>query len=190
MRKKAIIVAMLSFALAAGVVQAETLQERKQQKAENWKAKQKEWQEQKCKRVEERVQNRITRFEEGKVRRMNAYDNLRNRITKIISRAEEKGDDVSKLKEYQGVLNGKITKFEESYKSFIVKLRGSQKYACGNSEGQFRGNLQQARETIKTVQENAQDIKNYVVNTIRPEIKTLKDQKPKTDGNESESGAE
>lgn len=201
MKKRKIIILAVFFSLVAtSFVQAETgtvmetsqnqkdgkmTWEEKRKKIEEMKIKQKEWKERKCQEVQKKMQNRIANFDEGKTRRVNAYNNLKDRIAKFITSAKERGYDTRELEANLKVLEGKIQAFSEKYKIFITKLSGKSNYICQSTEEKFRGNLQEARIAIKEVQASAQEIKNYVADVIRPNIKKLKEQKIKTNDNSS-----
>jgi len=133
---------------------------------------------QRCSRIEARVRLKVQRFETLKERRVNAYLNMKDRVAKFINRLEKQGYDVSKLKEDLKVLEEKINKFAKDYSAFINTLKESQSYGCGHSEGQFKAKLEEARSLLRVVFEDVREIKNYYRTVIRPDLQTLRQQKP------------
>jgi hypothetical protein len=145
--------------------------------------------EERCKRIQERVDSKIALFEEKKKSHVAVYENIKKRISSIIEKASAKGYDTSKLKSDLIVLEEKITTFTNDYASYLSKIKGSKNFTCRHSEGDFKGELVEARALLKTVHADAQDIRNYVANTIKPDIKALKDQKLDSTTTDTESEA-
>jgi hypothetical protein len=133
--------------------------------------------EERCARIQERVDSKIALFEEKKKSHAAVYENIKKRISAVIEKASAKGYDTAELKSDLTVLEEKIATFTNDYASYLSKIKGSKNFTCGHSEGDFKGELVEARALLKTVHTDAQDIRNYVKNTIKPAIKALKDQK-------------
>lgn len=132
-----------------------------------------------CVRIQKRVEERTSHFDEREGKHKKVYANLVNRINKFITRFETAGLDTTNLKSYPAVLQEKIDKFSDDYANYIAKLKESKNFTCGHSEGEFKGTLVDARAELKIVREDASDIRTYVRTTILPEIKALKDKMPK-----------
>jgi len=130
----------------------------------------------KCPTIESRIQMKIVNFDNNKIRHLNAYNNLKERLAKVESRLADKGLDTTKLKSYLSVLNSKIDKFTNDYAAYIDKLKETQTFVCGKSKGQFLAKLKEARTALKTVHQDILDIRSYYVNTIKPELQNLKQQ--------------
>lgn len=151
-----------------------------QKKKEEFKAMREKLTEQKCAMIQQRMETRTSRFDNNKERHMSVYKNLKDRIGKFIARAEEKGYDTTKPKADLKVLDEKINKFAKDYAAHVAKLKETKTLACGHSEGEFRSTLLDARELLKVAHQDAADIRNYYQTVIRPDIRALRDQKPKT----------
>jgi hypothetical protein len=135
--------------------------------------------EEKCARITQNIENRTKGFDENKDRHYEAYKNLKDRMEKFVAKLTEKGYDVTELKADLVVLNSKIQKFADDYAAYQAKLGETKDYACGHSDGDFKAKLQEARVILKTVREDSKDIKNYYLNTIKPDLKAIRAQKPK-----------
>ncbi len=143
--------------------------------------------EERCARITKKIENKTTGFDENKDRHYNAYKNLDDRLTKLSAKLKAKGYDVTELDADRVVLDEKISKFLTDYTAYMAKLGETKDYACGHSDGEFKGKLAEARALLKTVREDSQDIKNYFLNTIRPDIKKIRDQKPTTENGGSDT---
>lgn len=180
------IILPVAFLALGNVAQAEdTATTPWQQKKEERQAQKQEKLEQRCSIVEEKINIKVSRFENNKVRRVNAYNNLRNRVSKFIDKLSSQGYDVSKLKSDLVTLDEKIKKFSSDYASYITLLKSTKDYACGQSEGQFKGKLSEARKQLQIVHQSALEVRSYFQGTIRPDIQAIRAQK-KTDTTETE----
>lgn len=133
----------------------------------------KRW-EYRCQNIEKRIDFIITRFDNNKERHIRHYNRMRDRIQFIINRLTEKGYDTAKLKEDLQTFNDMIKDLAADYSSFINKLRETQDYVCGHSEGQFKAKLEEAMALLKIVHEDVLRIRHFYQTTIRADIKDLK----------------
>ena len=132
----------------------------------------------KCELLTNNIQNRINAYNNKKNAHIKRYENLKNTVSKVITRLEEKGYDVSSLKIALNELDSKIKKFTSDYDIFIEKLENTGNYSCGQSEGEFLNSLEEAKTALQTVLQDAKDIKNYYTEVIKKEISDLREQKP------------
>lgn len=173
-----IILALAMLAGSAGVASAEfplisPMKTKIELKADAIKA----FQEAKCAKIQEKIAAKTAGFDENKDRHYNAYKNLKDRMEKFVAKLEAKGYDVTDFKAEVVVLDGKIQKFATDYAAYQAKLGETKDYACGHSNGEFKAKLQEARTLLKMVREDSKDIKNYYLNTIKPELKEIRKQK-------------
>lgn len=130
----------------------------------------------KCARVQERIQNKLSLFADAKGKHTSVYVNLVNRINKFIARADEQKLDTTAIKSHLVILQEKIDKFKEDYAAYAAKLGETKNYTCGHSEGEFKGVLLESKTLLKQVHADAADIRTYVRETILADIKALKSQ--------------
>ncbi|MFA4817534.1 MAG: hypothetical protein WC608_02275 [Parcubacteria group bacterium] len=135
----------------------------------------------KCARVQERIQNRLSLFADAKEKHTSVYTNLVNRINKFIARAEEQKINTDTIKVHLAELQTKIEKFKEDYTAYAAKLGETKNYTCGHSEGEFKGVLLESKTLLKQVHTDAADIRTYVRETILVDLKALKAQMPDTE---------
>ena len=130
--------------------------------------------EERCSRINERIDNRIGKFDESRSKHVTTYTNLRSRLQKFVDRAAADGQDVKQLRADLLILDGKIRKFTVDYQLYAAKLRESKSFTCGHAEGDFREKLSEARQQLKVVHEDAADIRSYYRETIREDLKALR----------------
>lgn len=132
--------------------------------------------ENRCEKIQNRIGNRINKYDEGKISTENVYKRLKTRIGNLVTKLENNGIDASKLKNDLSTLNEKIEKVASDYGVFVAALKETKNYACGESQGQFRNKLQESRKLLGTVKQDRKETREYVVNTIIPDIKSLREQ--------------
>lgn len=141
-----------------------------------WKEKRKEAVEEKCKNMESRIEAQMNKYENGNISVEDVHKNLKERIQNMVTRLENNGIDAGKLKEDLAELEQKIAQTAANYDTFIAGLEATKTYACGESQGQFRTKLQEAKKLMVSVRESRKETRSYIVNTIIPDIKALREQ--------------
>lgn len=134
--------------------------------------------ENRCEIVTNRVQNMITKFDTNKQRHIERHTKVVERVKEVVTKLKAKGYDTSKLETDLVSLETKVREFATLYSDFIAKLKESQTLACGNSEGAFKAKLDEARQSLKASREKAKEITNFIKDTIIPDLRDLKSQKP------------
>lgn len=182
MKKKIILVIMFSLIISPlSFVRAEqggngnSNRINSEKKAE-FKGNRQDAKEEKCKNIESRIEAKLNKYENGNVSVEDAHKRLRERIRNMITRLENNGIDAEKLKTDLATLEQNIEQVAASYGTFVAALKESQTYACGESQGQFRIKLQEAKRLMINVRTERKETRNFVVNTIIPDIKNLREQ--------------
>lgn len=134
--------------------------------------------EEKCARVQARIENRNGFFKGNYEKHTSVYTNLVNRINKFIARADALKLDTTAIKSHLAILEDKIEKFKDDYAAYKAKFAETKNYTCGHSEGEFKGILLESKTLLKTVHADAADIRTYVRETILADIRSLKAQMP------------
>ncbi len=132
--------------------------------------------ERKCDVVQKKLEQRVATYREHRDDHIEKYETVKDRIKNIISKFNDKGYDTSELEADLVVLDGKIKKFQSDADAFFIKLEGANDYVCGDSEGKFRSGIREARDLLKVVREDAQDIKSYYQTTIKEDLENLRNQ--------------
>ena len=172
---KGIVLAVLVLTLCLAASPVAVAQGQQEQQGEGRAG---QWLEQRGERLQDRIELIITRFENNKERHIKAYNEAKEKVKKLLEAMEAKGYDVSKLEGDLSTWNAMIVKFAQDYAVFIDKLRELSGLAVGQSEGQFRAGLQEARGLLRQVQQDVLDIRLFYQKTIRADIQELRAQVP------------
>lgn len=127
-----------------------------------------------CPVVESKIQVKSTNFDNSKVKHLEVYAKVKERLVVIVDKLAAKGFDVASLRAALVIYDQKIKKFSDDYAIYIGKLKESQVYVCGKSEGQFRTQLKEAKVALAQVHKDAVDIRTYYAQTIKPEINKIR----------------
>ncbi|MFA5124299.1 MAG: hypothetical protein WC473_00525 [Patescibacteria group bacterium] len=123
-----------------------------------------------CPVIESKIQIKVSNFDNSKVRHMQAYQTLKDKLSAMSDRLVARGIDVTALKADLAVLDTKIKKFSDDYATYVSLLKQGQESVCGKSAGQFKLELKEAQTALKTVNADALDIRAYYNTTIKAEI--------------------
>lgn len=143
---------------------------------EDAKEKAKAAKEEKCKNVESRIEAKMNKYENGNISVEDVHKKLKERIGNIVTRLKNNGIDASKLEGDLETLDQKINQVASSYDTFIAALKETKTYACGESQGQFRTKLQEAKKLMVNVRTARQETRSFITGTIIPDIKALREQ--------------
>jgi chromosome segregation ATPase len=157
-------------------IQMQETRENIKETKEEWKEKREENQEQRCEVAEGRIDNKINKFDENKENHVERYRHIKEAVSNLVTRLKEKGLDTGNLEKYLTELDSKIKDMASDYQTFIDKLKATKSFACGNSNGDFLAALNEAKSARLTVWQDAVEIRKYIIETIRPEMKRLRDQ--------------
>ncbi|MBI5621436.1 hypothetical protein HY933_01040 [Candidatus Falkowbacteria bacterium] len=179
-RKIFIITLTLALALSATAVLAEegsTTNTNRQRPGQELKTRlQDRWNKQ-CETLEARVDLQITRYDNNKGKHLAIYDRMKEKLAKVLERAVGAGYDVAQLQADVATWQTKIDKFKTDYAAYIDKLKATQNYACGNSQGQFLAALKDAKAALRVVHQDSIDIRLFYQQTVLADLRALKAQK-------------
>lgn len=142
--------------------------------------KRQEVQDERAKRIQERISLVIARFNNNKDRHIAAYKATKEQVAAIVNALAAQGYDVSKLSQDLKTWDAMIVKFATDFANFINKLTATQQYIPFESQGQFKAALEVARAQLRVVRADDLDIRTFYQTTIRPDVQDLKSQKPAT----------
>lgn len=136
--------------------------------------------EKRCEVVQKKIEARVSTYKQNRDNHRNVYQRIKDKAQTFVDKAKAKGLDTSTLEADLRTLQGKIETFVANADAFIKKLEEANDYNCGQSEGVFMQKLNEAKELGKTARQSAMDVRSYVRETIKTDVKNLKDQKPST----------
>lgn len=116
-----------------------------------------------CSKISDLVSQKIQAFDDGKVRRVNAYNNTESMIQNLISKLNGKGADTTQAEADNQVLQAKISQFSVDYSLFITKLESLKNYTCGNSSGAYASQLKDAKSMLPVLRNDSVQIREAVM---------------------------
>lgn len=130
-----------------------------------------------CDLINSRIDLRINNFNANKETHIQRYQNIKTNVTNLVTYLKSKGYDTSKLETDLATLNTMVVTFGTDYSSFITKLEAAKQFTCGQSDGQFKAKIEEARAQLTIARTQAKDIRVFIVGTIRPDLQALRNQK-------------
>lgn len=149
------------------------LEEKQAKKLEFLDSKEKMAQE-KCKDIENRINNRINTYENHEKTFQNIYDSLLARLERLRLKLKEAGSDTGKLEGDLTILKTKVDALKYD-QSFLIKiLKESQVFACTKSEGDFKTEIEGARKGSAMLKNDREDIKTFLQKVVRVDLQEIR----------------
>jgi hypothetical protein len=127
-----------------------------------------------CSKLSSRIDNRLSSFGERYEAHLKTYNLHKEKLAQIESKLSGEGIDTTKLKADISTLDTKIATFSADATKVKEALVNTQSFSCGNSEGQFRSAVESLRTAQKAVVKDAQDIHNFITDTLVKDIQELR----------------
>jgi cell division protein FtsB len=136
--------------------------------------------------VVSRVKGRITGLETSHAR---VYDNLVSRLTSLSTKLKAKDIDTTTLDAQITELKAKIDTFETDLAKYKEAVSDLAEMDCTADPDAFKASLETARTLRAQVAKDAQAIRAYLSDTIKPTLKAIRAEvEAKKDENTSEGG--
>lgn len=142
-----------------------------------------------CNLANQRIATITSRYETNRMEHIRNYQEMVRHFGDVVATLEAKGYDVTKLRTDATTLDEKIRAFGVAYDAWVTQLGVAKQYACGESEGKFKDELLKSRQLALKVRQAAIDIRTFYLNTIKPDIKAVRAQKPKVSPTASPSAS-
>ncbi len=114
--------------------------------------------------------------------RANVYQALNNRLAKLVERLKSAGADTAGLETEITELSTKIETFSTDLEAYKLAVSDLASMECAADPVAFKASLEAARAARTKVASDANDIKKFVNDTIKPTIKELRAQLEKPNG--------
>ncbi|MBU2028896.1 hypothetical protein KJ761_03330 [Patescibacteria group bacterium] len=132
-----------------------------------------------CEKRQGKIEEKAAKFAGSKVKHMEAYNNLQDRLEKLSDKLSAKGYDTADLDEDIIVLEGMISSFETDFTAAYEKMQEAKIYMCENHTGvENKNEMKAVRDLIKKIRQDSVAIRNYYKSTIHPDILAIKKQTP------------
>jgi chromosome segregation ATPase len=128
----------------------------------------------KCVAGQTKVKALETRVDNGITTRIEAYNNLTDRLEKLTTKLKAANVDIAKLEEETTELKTKISTFEADLAKYKVTLQDLRALGCQADPTGFKAALEAARSARATVAADAAIIRAYVKDPIKVTLADLK----------------
>jgi hypothetical protein len=152
----------------------ERLEKRKTEFKVNLQAAEKTRIELKCKSAQGVITSVNKRSDSAGTARINAYTKLDTKLSGLITKVEAAGVDTTALKSEQTTLQTKITTFKTDLASYKQAVKDLADMDCKADPTAFKASLDSARDLREKLRTDVVDIRDYVKNTIKPTLQTVR----------------
>lgn len=151
----------------------ETRQETTEQRREAVQTNVQQRVEDRCATVDSRTALIISRYEQNYPRHVEGYQKMSQVAYQLMAEVQVQGLDTAKLAAALTTLDTKVASLSEQSQAVVAQLQVAEQYACGESQGQFKAEMQKGRQLAQTAQKTMQEVRS-ASNTVRAEILALK----------------
>lgn len=131
-----------------------------------------------CNRITEKIDKKTTNYDEAHSKHIGIYNKLLEKLKNLSTRLKNAGYDVDTLENDIDQLEDKIKIFKDAYSAYIDKLKATKNFACGSGpDDDFKNATKEAKAQLKIAKEAAQNIREFYVSVIKPDIQDILDQK-------------
>jgi len=129
----------------------------------------------KCKIAQGVVKNVEGRVKEAETNRGNVHKNTVEGLTKLSAKLKAKGVDTTALDAEIAVLTTKVNTFKTDLATYKQSISDLKSVDCTTNPAEFKAALDKSRANREKLAKDIADIRSYVTNTIKPTLKTIRD---------------
>lgn len=107
--------------------------------------------------------------------RSTVYQRMLDRLNTLALRAENNNLDATELRAAIVGLSQHVAEFEADYTLYLAEVKNAANTACGE-ESSLRSQLSVALSALRTSRADAQDINEYVNETVKPALESLREE--------------
>lgn len=141
----------------------------------------------KCQAAQGKTSSVTGRFKGIETSRGQVHENLVNRLNNLVEKLKTKGIDTTALEADIATLQTKIETFNTDLTTYKQSVTDLKALDCKTDPEGFKAALTTARTNLEKVRTDAKDIHTYLKDTIKPLLKTLRDQIEKPVEEETET---
>lgn len=136
-----------------------------------------------CETHEQVLTQYQSRFEKNAQGYSARFQNVHDKMTQLTERLSANADlDTTQLQANLATLQEMITDFAAKQPEFQAQLSTMQSAACSDGETEYRTAMQGAQNTFRSMRSEAEQIRLFIQNTIRPELVMLRQQLESSNG--------
>ncbi len=132
--------------------------------------------ENKCEAVTNHINARINNLNTRRDNHIEVYQSAHTRWVELAARLKTKGYDTSKLEADLSILETMVTQLSDDYKKFLDEAQASLTVDCTASTDQFRSKVTAAKQELATFRVRAKQVHDFIKNTIKSDLRALRQQ--------------
>ncbi len=118
----------------------------------------------------QKVQAKIAQFSSQKKADVLAYNQVIDKIQKLIDKRVKEGYTTSRLKDFLQKINMRVAQYSSDFTAYNTALKKIQAVACEGSDEKWKEGIQKSRETLKKLHQDVEELKKYYYEIVRPEL--------------------
>ena len=128
----------------------------------------------KCERAQGLVNGLLQKLAALQTNRVRVYDDIDDKLTKLIEKLQAKGVDTAKLEGNQAEYKAKVEVFKTHLAEYKLALEDLKDMDCTEDPEGFKATLEEARQIRDAMKEDAKSIRQYVVTVIKATLKEIR----------------
>ncbi len=116
----------------------------------------------------------ITNSQARLAKRQTEMATRNSKVQKRIQELGSKGADTTKLSSDAQQLVTLQNQWVSDFQKYILLLQATQSFTCGDSQGKFKAAVQAARDQLKVVRQDNQNIKSFAQQTLQPDFQATR----------------
>jgi hypothetical protein len=128
----------------------------------------------KCKRAQGLINGLSQKASALQTNRARVYDDITDRLTKLIEKLQAKGADTTELEENLAEYKTKVGAFKTNLAAYKLALEDMKDMDCIEDPEGFKASLEEARDIRDAMKEDAKAIRQYVVTVIKETLKEIR----------------
>lgn len=143
-----------------------------------------------CKNANGPISSLSGRIKGIETSRTQVYENLVDRLTKLSTKLQDRNLDTTEFDAEIAELQEKITTFQTDLTAYKEAVSDLGSMDCAADVEAFKASLEAARSAREKLKMDVVGIKAYVNDTIKPTLKSIRDQIASQDGTDTEESGE
>lgn len=124
-----------------------------------------------CSELQARINNRLNRYETNKDKYHSRYRGIHTKATDLADKLEDQGCDVALIRTDLATFDEYLDNFAAAFRVFVDSMKTTRTHACGESDGEFRGQISTARDYLLAMRERAQELHQFIKGTFKTHIR-------------------
>ncbi len=127
-----------------------------------------------CKNAQEKIMALRTRLQTALSNRRKAYQTISEKLDSAVEKLKKAGVDTTKLETARDDIKADIASLDESMNAYDTVLADLEEMDCVADPATFQAALESARETQKSLREQAQQVRTFATTEVKALLEEMK----------------